>query len=196
MPITSPARQIVSLEMAQSLLQKAAAPPEWQVTPERIQPALERSVAHRFSGAPPDDARAIQTYLDSLQAADLALACACSEGNPAAWDFFVARYRPELYRAARAIAGEPASRELADSLYAELYGLRESRDSANPCSIIFWDAANSPPGCTPSSRSVTWMEFAARAAPNRSMTTRTPAPARHSAGPRGFPRTPSASVTS
>ena len=126
MPTTSPARQIVSLEMAQALLQKAAAPAEWQLTPERIQPTLERSVAHRFANAAPsDDPRAIQNYLDSLQAADLALACACSEGNSAAWDFFVARYRPELYRAARAIAGESAARELADSLYAELYGLRE-----------------------------------------------------------------------
>jgi RNA polymerase sigma factor (sigma-70 family) len=34
-------------------------------------------------------------------------------------------FRPELYRAGRAIAGESAGRELADSLYAELYGLRE-----------------------------------------------------------------------
>lgn len=126
MPTTSPAKLIVSLEMAQAVLQKAAPPPEWQLTPERIQPTLERSVAHRFSNAaPPDDPRVIPNYLDSLQAADLALARACSEGNSAAWDFFVARYRPELYRAARAIAGESASGELADSLYAELYGLRE-----------------------------------------------------------------------
>ena len=126
MPTTSPAKQIVSLEMAQALFQRAAPPPEWQLTPERIQPRLERSVAHRFANAaPPDDLRAIQSYLDSLQAADLALACACSEGNSAAWEFFVARYRPELYRAARAIAGESAARELADSLYADLYGLRE-----------------------------------------------------------------------
>jgi RNA polymerase sigma-70 factor (ECF subfamily) len=125
MPTTSPAKQIVSLEMAQSLLQKAAAPPEWQLAAERIQQTLERSVAHRFANAPPNDARAIQGYLDSLHAADLALACACSDGNTAAWDFFVAQYRPELYRAARAIAGEASSRELADSLYAELYGLRE-----------------------------------------------------------------------
>jgi RNA polymerase sigma-70 factor, ECF subfamily len=126
MPTTSPARQIVSLEMAQALLHKAAPPAEWQLTPEQIQPTLERSVAHRFANAaPPDDPLAIQNYLDSLQAADLALACACSDGNSAAWDLFVARYRPELYRAARAIAGEAASRELADSLYAELYGLRE-----------------------------------------------------------------------
>src|SRR6204780_4080794 len=70
-------------------------------------------------------ARAIHAYLDSLHAADLALACACSEGNAAAWDFFMARFRPELYHAGRAIAGEAAGRELADSLYAELYGLRE-----------------------------------------------------------------------
>jgi RNA polymerase sigma-70 factor, ECF subfamily len=126
MPTTSPAKQIVSLELAQALLQNAAPPAEWQLTPERIQPTLERSVAHRFANAaPPDDPRAIQNFLDSLQAADLALACACSAGNSAAWDFFVARYRPELYRAARAIAGEAASRELADSLYADLYGLRE-----------------------------------------------------------------------
>ena len=71
------------------------------------------------------DARAIHAYLDSLHAADLALACACSEGNAAAWDFFMGRYRAELYRAGRAIAGEAAGRELADLLYAELYGLRE-----------------------------------------------------------------------
>src|SRR5271154_2439162 len=70
------------------------------------------------------DPRAIHAYLESLHAADLALACACSEGNAAAWDYFMARFRPELYRAGRAMAGESAGRELADSLYAELYGLR------------------------------------------------------------------------
>ena len=56
---------------------------------------------------------------------------ACSAGNSAAWDYFVANFRPELYRAARAIAGgsdaaESGARELADSLYGDLYGLRES----------------------------------------------------------------------
>jgi RNA polymerase sigma-70 factor, ECF subfamily len=38
----------------------------------------------------------------------------------------MARFRRELYRAGRAIAGEAAGHELADSLYAELYGLREA----------------------------------------------------------------------
>jgi RNA polymerase sigma factor (sigma-70 family) len=141
---SSPVGQFVSIEMARGFLRKAAAPAEWNLTAERFQLALERSVAHRFRSAtsnPVDgassntrsstpshtslDARAIGAYLDSLHTEDLALACACSDGNAAAWEFFMARFRPELYRAGRAIAGEAAGRELADSLYAELYGLRE-----------------------------------------------------------------------
>ena len=63
--------------------------------------------------------------------ADLALSCACSAGSEVAWEFFVGQFRQELYRAARAItggasAGDADARELADSLYADLYGLRES----------------------------------------------------------------------
>jgi RNA polymerase sigma-70 factor, ECF subfamily len=109
---------------------KAAAPADWNLTREQFQAALERGAAKRF----PDNARdtkKIEAHLDALHATDLALACACSLGSPAAWDFFVAQFRPELYRAARAIAGFGAgqdanARELADSLYADLYGLRES----------------------------------------------------------------------
>ena len=113
---------------------KAAAPADWNLTREQFQAALERSAAKRFPGAQPSaekDVKKIEAHLDALHAADLALACACSLGSPAAWDFFVAQFRPELYRAARAIAGYGAgqdgnARELADSLYADLYGLRES----------------------------------------------------------------------
>ena len=96
---------------------------------------MQRSVKHRFRGANLGAAisrKAVGVYIDSLHAGDLALACACSAGSTAAWDFFVAQFRPELYRAARAIAGdqEGRARELADSLYAELYGLREGEDGA------------------------------------------------------------------
>lgn len=104
---------------------KAAAPAGWNLTRERFEKALARSVAHRFGDTTPND-KAIGAYLETLNAADLALACACSDGSPAAWDHFVAQFRPELYRAARAVAGDANSRELADSLYADLYGLRES----------------------------------------------------------------------
>lgn len=116
---------IVPLETARRRLERAGVPPEWSVTPEQFQAALERSASRRLAHASPDS-KTLETYLDSLQMRDLALACACSNGTPAAWDFFVAKFRPELHRAAHAIAGESNARELADSLYAELYGLRES----------------------------------------------------------------------
>lgn len=123
----SPGRapQLVSMEAAREVLRRASAPVDWKLTPEQFRTALERSALRRFGEAVADP-QAIASYLEMLHAADLALACACSSGTDAAWDFFVTQFRPELYRAARAVAGESAGRELADSLYAELYGLRET----------------------------------------------------------------------
>jgi len=119
--------------------QKVAPPADWSLTREQFQRTLERSAAHRFPGALPDD-RIVAGYLDGLNLSELALACACSAGDNAAWEFFIAHYRPKLYRAARAIVAksgaarsatdEVAARDLADSLYGELYGLRESPDGS------------------------------------------------------------------
>ena len=125
MPTTS--RLANELGPAVERLYKLAAPaPSWSLAPAIFRAALERSVASRFRGAQPS-AREITAYLETLNVADLALACACGAGNSAAWEDFISRYRSELYRAARAIAGDSAGRELADSLYAELFGL-ESRE--------------------------------------------------------------------
>jgi RNA polymerase sigma-70 factor, ECF subfamily len=124
----SPA-QFVSVAMAERLLRKADAPASWNLTAEQFQVTLERSVARRFCSPPSKNcppAPEIERYLDSLHAAELALACACSAGNEAAWEYFVAEYRPGLRHAARSIAGESAARELADSLFGDLFGLRES----------------------------------------------------------------------
>ena len=56
---------------------------------------------------------------------DLALAGACLSGDEAAWERLIATYRPILYRAADAIDPSGSSRDLADGLFADLYGLRE-----------------------------------------------------------------------
>jgi RNA polymerase sigma-70 factor (ECF subfamily) len=59
----------------------------------------------------------------SLRVEELALARACADGNERAWEEFMARYRERLYDIARYIAKEDsAARELADSLYGDLYG--------------------------------------------------------------------------
>jgi RNA polymerase sigma factor (sigma-70 family) len=47
----------------------------------------------------------------------------CAEGDERAWERFVREYRPILYRAADALDRTQGAREIADSLYADLYGL-------------------------------------------------------------------------
>jgi RNA polymerase sigma factor (sigma-70 family) len=54
---------------------------------------------------------------------DLELARLCAEGDERAWERFVREYRPILYRAADALDRTQGAREIADSLYADLYGL-------------------------------------------------------------------------
>ncbi len=103
---------------------QAEAPAAWNLTRQQFEKSLARSVHSRFRDASPDRA-AVEAYLASLHFADLALASACSIGSSAAWDYFVAEFRLELYRAAQAI-GSANARDLADSVYADLYGLRAS----------------------------------------------------------------------
>ena len=59
----------------------------------------------------------------SLRVEELALARACAAGSERAWEIFMLRYREKLYDIGSYIAKESsAARELADSLYADLYG--------------------------------------------------------------------------
>lgn len=97
---------------------------EWALEEGVFREALERSVAHRFANQQPSEGDVV-CYLDSLHVGDLALACACASGNGRAWDRFVTEYRPVLYKTARSLAPESVARELADSMYGELYGLDE-----------------------------------------------------------------------
>lgn len=94
----------------------------WGVGADDFAAALHRSVESFKRSA--GDAADLERYLDSLRADDLALAVACRCGSAPAWEYFIERYSPALQSAARAIArDETIGRELADSLYAELFGL-------------------------------------------------------------------------
>jgi RNA polymerase sigma factor (sigma-70 family) len=56
---------------------------------------------------------------------DLELARRCAGGDETAWQRFMLEYRPVLYRAADALDPGGGARDLADSLYADLYGLTD-----------------------------------------------------------------------
>jgi RNA polymerase sigma factor (sigma-70 family) len=98
----------------------------WKLSIESFRAVLCRSAAKRFAESSQSVAR-IREYLLTLHAADLALAAACADRSEAAWNYFVVEYRGYLRAAAAAIlrraAADPATIELADSLFADLYGL-------------------------------------------------------------------------
>lgn len=93
----------------------------WQVTRARFADALEVSVARALGQTSP--ARDVESYLRGLHLTDLALACACADGHEEAWEHFIREHRPALYRAADAMLPGGGGRELADSLYGELFGV-------------------------------------------------------------------------
>ena len=65
----------------------------------------------------------IRAFLLSLRIEELALARACAAGHNSAWEIFLTRFREKLHLCALRIAREDsAARELADTLYADLYG--------------------------------------------------------------------------
>jgi RNA polymerase sigma-70 factor (ECF subfamily) len=96
----------------------------WKVPREVLSNALERSAEKAFAARTPSDAD-LDRYFETLHLADLALACACAMGREDAWDHFVREFRPGMYRAADAIDASGAAREVAQALYAELFGLKE-----------------------------------------------------------------------
>ena len=74
-------------------------------------------------------------FFRSLRLADLVLAQACARGLERAWERFLALYREPLTRAAIAISGsDTTGRDLADALYAELYGLT-TRNEQRRCPL-------------------------------------------------------------
>jgi RNA polymerase sigma-70 factor, ECF subfamily len=102
----------------------------WNLPRERFVAALERGAKKRIAAGGITQTQ-LEEFLGALHLGDLALASACAEGNNSAWEYFVSTYRTYLRTAASAIlrcnSGAPEACELADSLFAELYGLADGK---------------------------------------------------------------------
>jgi RNA polymerase sigma-70 factor len=98
----------------------------WGLTAATFESALEASARKHFSNSEPT-LQKLEEYLGALHLHDLALACGCAQGHAAAWEHLVVTYRGYLRAAAGAIqrcsATAAAACDLADSLFADLYGL-------------------------------------------------------------------------
>jgi RNA polymerase sigma-70 factor (ECF subfamily) len=107
--------------------------------------AILEEVAGKYlpAGASPFEVRELYS---SLRVDDLALARACADGSERAWEIFMLRYREKLYDIAAYITKESsAARELADGLYADLYGT-VTRDGQRVCKLSSYTGRGSLEG--------------------------------------------------
>lgn len=125
MPVSHPLLTGVVDEPTLARLFDRAKGVKWGLAPDAFARALGHTVACRFAqtGAHVGE---IESYVQSLHLEDLALACACAEGQVTAWVYFLECFRPAIRTAARAIAADDdTGARLADSLCAELYDRHE-----------------------------------------------------------------------
>jgi RNA polymerase sigma-70 factor, ECF subfamily len=94
-------------------------------------------------GTPIEDIRVLCL---ALRVGEVVLCRACAAGNEKAWEIFLGRYREKLYDMAYGIAREEsAARDLADSLYGDLYGTI-TRDSVRVSKLISYTGRGSLEG--------------------------------------------------
>jgi RNA polymerase sigma-70 factor, ECF subfamily len=85
-------------------------------------------------------------FCAALRLEELALARACAAGNERAWQDFINRYRQKLHSMALHITRDGAhAAELADSLFADLYGVN-ARDGVRRSKLVFYTGRGSLEG--------------------------------------------------
>jgi RNA polymerase sigma-70 factor (ECF subfamily) len=113
---------------AARLLARAAE--NYRLNPTDLAPRLGATLKkYLLNDAPEAPQTEIEEFFDALRADDLCLVAACERGDSAAWEDLVNRFSPTVRSAARSAAGnEDAAEDLAQSIWAELHGLRERAD--------------------------------------------------------------------
>lgn len=101
--------------------------PNFGVDFESFRESIEQSIAKFLFGAGQTEVSADDAdgFLNSIQADDLFIAIACSDGNERAWWEFDQNHRSYLERVSRHLASSDINaQEAVDSVYVELYGTR------------------------------------------------------------------------
>ncbi len=94
----------------------------------------------------PSSASQKTAFCAALRLEELALARACAAGSERAWQDFIARYRQKMHSMALHITRDGGhAAELADSLFADLYGVN-ARDGVRNSKLVFYTGRGSLEG--------------------------------------------------
>lgn len=110
----------------------------------RISAAVEKYLLKHDPNTPGAE---VSKFIDELQADDLCLIIACERGDESAWTDLVERFTPTVRSAARsASSNEDAAEDLAQSIWAELYGLRTRKDGMPASKLAYYSGRGSLAG--------------------------------------------------
>lgn len=110
----------------------------------RISAAVEKYLLRHDPDTPHEE---IAKFVDEMQADDLCLIIACERGDESAWNDLVERFTATVRSAARsASANEDAAEDLAQSIWAELYGLRTRKDGTPASKLAYYSGRGSLAG--------------------------------------------------
>lgn len=118
------------------------------LTDESLRPRIRAAVEkYLLRDDPETPVGAIEDFIDKLQADDLCLIVACEQGNQTAWSDLVERFSATVRSAARsASSNEDGAEDLAQSIWAELYGLRVREDGRPASKLAYYSGRGSLAG--------------------------------------------------
>ncbi len=110
-----------------------------------VRPRIESALAkYLFRDEPDAEKNAVRSFIDEIRADDLCLIIACERGDEKAWEELVASFDATVRSAARKISSNAEDAEdLAGSIWAELYGLRQDAEGNKKSKLAYYSGRGS-----------------------------------------------------
>src|SRR6202041_429087 len=141
----NPAQSDNARSTASALYERSGAA-AYGLSAEHFATIIDEILRKHISSNPDSNAEQHADFCSALRLEELALARACAAGNERAWQDFISRYRQKLHSMAVHITRDAAHAEdLADSLFADLYGINLRNGSRNS-KLIFYTGRGSLEG--------------------------------------------------
>src|SRR5580700_9380688 len=141
----NPAQSDNAPSIASALYERSGAA-AFGLSAEQFTTIIDEILHKHISSNPASSAGQHADFCSALRLEELALARACAAGNERAWHDFISRYRQKLHSMALHITRDSAhAAELADSLFADLYGVN-ARDGVRQSKLMSYTGRGSLEG--------------------------------------------------